>query len=175
MSDDESSAHAEDSDLRLLREELSNLVKTVPGPVASVSLRRGDCAVEVTWSQLPLSPGLLPQQPVEVATTQTEQVTVLQEARSVRTVLQAPAERTFHEVTAPLVGTFYTGPEPGAAPYITPGARVEAGNVVGIVEAMKLMNPVHADRTGLVVEVVVHDGEPVEFGQVLVRLEPDES
>jgi len=77
-----------------------------------------------------------------------------------------------HHVCAPTVGTFYHAPEPGAAPFVTVGAVVSAGQQVGIVEAMKLMLPVEADRTGTVVEVLVHNGQPVEYGQQLLALGP---
>ncbi|WP_344838528.1 acetyl-CoA carboxylase biotin carboxyl carrier protein [Nonomuraea dietziae] len=73
-------------------------------------------------------------------------------------------------VTAPLVGTFYHAPEPGAAPYVRVGDRVRAGQTVGVVEAMKLMNQVVAEQEGEVVEVVAGNAEPVEYGQALVRI-----
>jgi acetyl-CoA carboxylase biotin carboxyl carrier protein len=81
-------------------------------------------------------------------------------------------------VLAPLVGTYYAAPQPGATPFVEVGDRVEIGQTVAIVEAMKLMNHVVAERSGWVVEVVVADGEPVEFGQPLMRLadaDPDET
>ena len=77
-----------------------------------------------------------------------------------------------HLVCAPLVGTFYRAPEPGAAPFVQVGDLVQAGQQIGIVEAMKLMNPVDADIAGRVVDVLVGDGEPIEYGQALVLLQP---
>ncbi|MDJ1133973.1 acetyl-CoA carboxylase biotin carboxyl carrier protein [Streptomyces iconiensis] len=78
-----------------------------------------------------------------------------------------------HRECAPLVGTFYTAPAPGAPPFVQPGDRVEAGQQLGIIEAMKLMNPLEATRAGQVVEVLVGDGEPVEYGEPLVLIDPD--
>jgi acetyl-CoA carboxylase biotin carboxyl carrier protein len=70
-----------------------------------------------------------------------------------------------------LVGTFYRSPEPGADPFVEVGGTVEADQTVGIVEAMKLMNPVKAPRAGTVAAIHVEDGEMVEYGQSLLDLE----
>jgi acetyl-CoA carboxylase biotin carboxyl carrier protein len=75
-------------------------------------------------------------------------------------------------VLAPLVGTFYTAAQPGAKAFATVGDVVEAGQTVCIVEAMKLMNEVVAGESGKVAEILVENGEPVEFEQVLMYLEP---
>ncbi|HNZ38317.1 MAG TPA: acetyl-CoA carboxylase biotin carboxyl carrier protein [Candidatus Latescibacteria bacterium] len=77
------------------------------------------------------------------------------------------------EIKAPMVGTFYRAPAPEAAPYIETGAHVAKGQIIGIIEAMKLMNEIPADVAGTVVEIAVENAEPVEFGQVLVRVKPD--
>jgi acetyl-CoA carboxylase biotin carboxyl carrier protein len=83
------------------------------------------------------------------------------------------AESARQHVCAPTVGMFYRSPEPGAPPFVKPGETVRAGQQVGIVEAMKLMVPVEADRAGRVVEVLVPDGSAVEFGQPLIALSDD--
>ncbi|AUS77401.1 acetyl-CoA carboxylase biotin carboxyl carrier protein [Actinoalloteichus sp. AHMU CJ021] len=85
-----------------------------------------------------------------------------------------PAAASGHVLTAPLVGTFYRAPEPGARPFVEVGDQVVVGQQVGIVEAMKLMNPLEADQAGRVTEILVGDAEPVEYGQPLLRVEPDE-
>ena len=77
-----------------------------------------------------------------------------------------------HPVKAPLVGTYYGAPQPGADPFVKEGDSVEAGQTVAIVEAMKLMNHVQADAAGTVAEIVAVDGQWVEFEQVLMYLEP---
>lgn len=76
------------------------------------------------------------------------------------------------EVQAPIVGTFYASPAPDAGPFVKVGDRVAAGTVLCIIEAMKLMNEIEADSAGVVREVLVGNGEPVEYGQVLFRIEP---
>ena len=77
-------------------------------------------------------------------------------------------------VLAPLVGTFYRASQPGADPFVNEGDVVEAGQTVCIVEAMKLMNEVSAAEGGRVAEIVAEDGQPVEFDEVLMYLEPVE-
>jgi acetyl-CoA carboxylase biotin carboxyl carrier protein len=74
-------------------------------------------------------------------------------------------------VTSPMVGTAYVAPEPGAVPFINVGDQVSDGQTLFIVEAMKTMNPIPAPRSGKVVQILVTDGSPVEYGEVLVILE----
>jgi len=76
------------------------------------------------------------------------------------------------EVTAPIVGTFYAAPAPESPDYVKVGDRVEAGAVLCIIEAMKLMNEIEAETSGVVREVLVRNEDPVEYGQVLFRIEP---
>ena len=75
------------------------------------------------------------------------------------------------EIKAPLVGTFYAAPSEGAEPFVSVGDKVKKGQVIGIVEAMKLMNEIEAEFSGKIVEICVSDGQPVEFGQVLMYIE----
>ena len=77
------------------------------------------------------------------------------------------------EIKSPMVGTFYKSPEPGAEAYIKNGSRVTSGQVVCIIEAMKIMNEIESDVQGVVREVCVENAQPVEFGQVLFRLDPN--
>jgi acetyl-CoA carboxylase biotin carboxyl carrier protein len=84
----------------------------------------------------------------------------------------APAapEESLHIVKSPIVGTFYGSPSPGASPFVTPGDRVEKGQIIGIVEAMKLMNEIESDASGEVVKCLVTNGQPIEFGQPLFSI-----
>ncbi|MFN7899555.1 MAG: acetyl-CoA carboxylase biotin carboxyl carrier protein [Synechococcaceae cyanobacterium] len=75
-------------------------------------------------------------------------------------------------ITAPMVATFYRSPAPGEPPFVSVGDRVSAGQPVCILEAMKLMNELETETTGEVVEILVENGTPVEFGQVLMRIRP---
>ena len=85
----------------------------------------------------------------------------------------APAAALLKEVRSPMVGTFYAQPEPGAEPYVRVGSRVTSGQMVCIIEAMKIMNEIEAEVTGTIREVCVLDGSPVEYGQVLFRVDPN--
>jgi acetyl-CoA carboxylase biotin carboxyl carrier protein len=76
-------------------------------------------------------------------------------------------------VRAPMVGTFYRAPEPGAAPFVEAGQHVTADTTVCIIEVMKLMNSIPAGCTGVVTHVLVKDAEPVEYGQPLIAIRPD--
>lgn len=76
------------------------------------------------------------------------------------------------EVKSPMVGTFFGAPEPGAKPYVTEGARISKGQIVCIIEAMKIMNEIESEFGGVVREVLVQDAHPVEYGQVLFRIDP---
>jgi oxaloacetate decarboxylase alpha subunit len=76
------------------------------------------------------------------------------------------------EIKAPMVGTFYRAPSPDAPPYVNMGDIVETGQVVCIIEAMKLMNEIKSEVKGKIIDIQVDNGEPVEFGQVLFMLEP---
>jgi len=75
-----------------------------------------------------------------------------------------------HAVTSPFVGTFYRKPNPDSPPYVSLNERVEKGQVLCIVEAMKLMNEIEADVSGTVVAILVEDGSPVEYGQPLFKI-----
>jgi acetyl-CoA carboxylase biotin carboxyl carrier protein len=77
------------------------------------------------------------------------------------------------DIKSPMVGTFYKSPEPGAEPYAKIGTRVTAGQTVCIIEAMKIMNEIEAEIAGVVREILVDDAQPVEFGQVLFRVDPN--
>ena len=78
-----------------------------------------------------------------------------------------PGGAALKDIKSPMVGTFYTAPEPGAEPYAKVGTRVTAGQTVCIIEAMKLLNEIDADVSGTITKILVENGQPVEFGQPL--------
>ncbi len=82
----------------------------------------------------------------------------------------APKAPTGHPITAPMVGTFYRSPAPDASPFVEVGQSVKEGDVLCIIEAMKMMNQITADRAGTVKAIEVENGDPVEFGQTLILL-----
>jgi acetyl-CoA carboxylase biotin carboxyl carrier protein len=81
-----------------------------------------------------------------------------------------PAEEVLHVVKSPIVGTFYEAPAPGALPFVKPGDTVEVGQVLCIIEAMKLMNEIESDVAGEVVKRLVANNQPVEYGQPLFAI-----
>ena len=87
--------------------------------------------------------------------------------------VQAPAPSNLSEVKSPMVGTFYRSSSPDAPAYVEVGTRVARGQTLCILEAMKLMNELQTEVAGVVREVCVENGEPVEYGQVLFRIEPE--
>ncbi len=95
-------------------------------------------------------------------------------AGSVAVAPPAPPAEELHTVKSPIVGTFYSAPSPEASPFVKPGDSVQAGQVVCIVEAMKLMNEIEADISGEVVRVLIENGQPVEYGQGLFAIRPDQ-
>jgi len=79
----------------------------------------------------------------------------------------------YTDVKSPMVGTYYSKPEPGAQPYVAVGSKVAQGQVLCIIEAMKIMNEIECELSGTVREVCVTDAHPVEYGQVLFRIDPN--
>jgi acetyl-CoA carboxylase biotin carboxyl carrier protein len=129
-----------------------------------LAVRRGAAGVTVTESQ---APAQLPQAPVQPATQIPQAVAALQEAP-----LVAAIDPHLIEITAPIVGTFYAAASPEAADYVKVGDKVSQGAVLCIIEAMKLMNEIEAEVSGVITEILVRNEEPVEYGQPLFRIRP---
>ncbi|MBQ1043167.1 acetyl-CoA carboxylase biotin carboxyl carrier protein [Micromonospora sp. C72] len=140
-----------------LRRQARKLVADLAGPVRRVRLRSGESVLEVEWHD--------PAPPAQRAAETLP-------ARAAEPATRAAPATDRPAVRSPVVGTFYRAPEPGAMPFVAVGDMVRPGQVVGIVEAMKLMNEVTAGQAGRVVEVLVEDGKPVEYDQPLIALEP---
>lgn len=142
-----------------LREHAQQLASELPGALRRVSVRSGETTIEVEWS-----PDHTPGAPVIPAT---------REPAAVPAQPVGPDSDGDHVVIrSPMVGTFYRAPEPSTPPFVAPGDTVTTGQTVAIVEAMKLFNPIETEHAGVVVEVLVEDGHPVEFDQPLLRLAP---
>jgi acetyl-CoA carboxylase biotin carboxyl carrier protein len=82
----------------------------------------------------------------------------------------APPSENLHMVRSPIVGTYYESPSPGSPPFVKQGDMVEAGQIICIVEAMKLMNEIEADASGEIVKMLVANGQPIEYGQELFAI-----
>ena len=92
-------------------------------------------------------------------------------ATAAATATAAPTHSPDQLVTAPMVGTFYSAPAPGAKAFVEVGSEVKPGDVLCIIEAMKMMNQIESDKAGRVVSILVKNGDPVEFGQTLFVIE----
>ncbi len=94
-------------------------------------------------------------------------------AGPVATPVALPVEPTHHPglVASPMVGTAYRGPAPGARPFVDVGSQVKAGETLIIIEAMKTMNQIPAPRSGTVIQILIEDGQPVEYGEPLMIVE----
>jgi len=144
--------------------------------IAEFDLERGDLKVRIKFTGPPVPAAidytqlatLIPQQTIApaplVAAAAAPVSTPAAEA-------QAPAEN-IHEVKSPIVGTFYESSAPGAAAFVKVGDQVEVGQVLCIVEAMKLMNEIESDVAGEVIRRIVNNGQPVEYGQPLFAVKP---
>jgi acetyl-CoA carboxylase biotin carboxyl carrier protein len=88
-------------------------------------------------------------------------------------VPQVERKSKFLEVKSPMVGTYYGAPEPGAKPYLAVGDRISKGQIVCIIEAMKIMNEIESEFDGVVKEILAQNAHPVEYGQVLLRVDPN--
>jgi acetyl-CoA carboxylase biotin carboxyl carrier protein len=83
------------------------------------------------------------------------------------------AKSKYLEVKSPMVGTYYGAPEPGAKAYLAVGDRISKGQIVCIIEAMKIMNEIESEFDGVVKEILAQNAHPVEYGQVLLRIDPN--
>ena len=88
-------------------------------------------------------------------------------------VPQLEKKSKFLEVKSPMVGTYYSAPEPGSKPYLAVGDRISKGQIVCIIEAMKIMNEIESEFDGVVKEILAQNAHPVEYGQVLLRIDPN--
>jgi acetyl-CoA carboxylase biotin carboxyl carrier protein len=155
-------------DLKLLIEFLKE------NEVAEFDLDRGDLKIRLKFSQ-PASPAIagithvlagapgVAQIPLTAATV----ASPLAAAPSTPDQPAAEPEAGMHMIKSPIVGTFYGSPSPGASSFVSPGDHVDKGQVICIVEAMKLMNEIESDVAGEIVKCLVTNGQPIEFGQPL--------
>ncbi|QYX33576.1 acetyl-CoA carboxylase biotin carboxyl carrier protein [Sphaerospermopsis torques-reginae] len=172
-------------DFNEIRQLLATIAQT---DITEVSLKSDDfeltvrkggnnSVLSVSQAQLGamVAPGLTPAPATQTAPIQLPEIAP---SRDNSATAQSPlavntAASRFVEVQSPMVGTFYRAPAPGEAPFVEVGDRVKVGQSVCIIEAMKLMNEIEAEVSGQVMEILVQNGEPVEYGQPLMRINPD--
>jgi acetyl-CoA carboxylase biotin carboxyl carrier protein len=138
--------------------------------VAEFDLDRGDLKIRLKFNQAEASPaGLADLARLIASAPAAAQATAVHPAPPPAPTAVDP-EADLHIVKSPIVGTFYGSPSPGAAQFVSPGDRVTKGQVIAIVEAMKLLNEIESDAAGEIVKCLVSNGQPVEFGQPLFSI-----
>lgn len=168
-------------DFNQLRELLAAIAQT---DIAELTLKSADFELTVRKGVLPNPPSSTPVSAGNAATdvTATPSSVAAIPASAVGSLIPEPAARgtsasppvdsKWEEVKSPMVGTFYRSPAPDEPAFVEVGDRIRNGQTVCIIEAMKLMNEIEAEISGQVMEVLVENGEPVEYGQPLLRINP---
>lgn len=163
-------------DLRSIR-KLLEIVQA--HDIAEIEIKEGDTNIRITKQKEPVIMQAPAQQvvqaavpaPAPVAAPAAESTPTASAAPAAKS--EAPAEESGFVVKSPMVGTFYAAPAPDADPFVQVGDRVNVGDTLCIIEAMKIMNPIEAEVSGTVKKILVQNAEPVEFGQPLFIIEQD--
>lgn len=136
--------------------------------VAEIEIKEGEEAVRISrHSSIPAAPVQYIPQPAPIAQNPFEKTSAPDNEKPEKKAISG------HEIKSPMVGTFFASPSPDAKPFVSVGQRVKKGDVLCIVEAMKMFNQIEADATGEIAEIFVENGEPVEYGEVLFIIEED--
>ncbi|MBD1831950.1 acetyl-CoA carboxylase biotin carboxyl carrier protein [Cyanobacteria bacterium FACHB-472] len=168
-------------DFNELRELLAAIAQT---DIAELTLKSADFELTVRKAPrfiAPVDPPALAtsDSPSVAPTTQAAPIPVLPNPgievppRAAAPVAAPNSDRKLPEVASPMVGTFYRSPAPDEPAFVEVGDRIRTGQTVCIIEAMKLMNEIEAEVSGIVMEILVQNGEPVEYGQPLMRINPE--
>tara|TARA_Y100000385_G_scaffold72360_1_gene72868 strand:- start:7555 stop:8010 length:456 start_codon:yes stop_codon:yes gene_type:complete len=134
--------------------------------MAEIEIKEGEESVKISRYGASPAPSLMPAQslvPQQPVSTPAPVAT--------SPVVPAENQTSDQSIVSPMVGTFYSAPSPTAKPFVTIGQKINQGDTVGIIEAMKIMNQIEADQSGTVTEILIKDGEAVEFGQPLIVVE----
>lgn len=157
----------EPSPVQELGQELAELARNLSGPLHRLLVRNGDCEIEVEW-HAPAARAVVDGPPAAAEATSLDRPSA--GGPALDGVGDPPDPGTV--IRSPLVGTYFAAAAPDAEPFVRPGDEVHAGQTLAIVEAMKMMNSVVADEPGTVVEILVVNGQSVEFDQPLLRVRP---
>ncbi len=131
--------------------------------VAEIEIHEGEESIRISRISQVSAPA-----PTTVTVPETATVTAVPESTP---AAAEESEITGHIIKSPMVGTFYSAPAPGAKPFATVGQRVEVGDTLCIIEAMKLMNQIESDKAGVIKAILVENGQPVEYNQPLFVIE----
>ena len=130
--------------------------------MSEIEIKEGEESVKISrYGTAPLQPQSFIQQPLPSSQSNATPPSSTTEALSIN----------INSITSPMVGTYYSAPSPTAKPFVSIGQQVKEGDTIGIIEAMKIMNQIEADQSGVVVNILVKDGDAVEFGQPLIVIE----
>ena len=130
--------------------------------MSEIEIKEGEESVKISrYGNTPLQPQSFVQQPIPASQAIATPPSSTTEALSLN----------INSITSPMVGTYYSAPSPTAKPFVSIGQQVKEGDTIGIIEAMKIMNQIEADQSGVVVNILVKDGDAVEFGQPLIVIE----
>ena len=158
--------------MHLDHDQLNQLLdKLAESDIQEFRLEGDDFRLEVRRN-LPVAAAATQMVPVAAPPAPALEIKTQSESSSAAPPAAAGTRADLVDVTAPMVGTFYRAPAPGEAAFVEIGNRISAGQTICILEAMKLMNELEAELSGEVVEILVDNGTPVEFGQVLMRVKP---
>ena len=148
-------------DIRKVKKLMELLEKS---GMSEIEIKEGEESVKISrYGNAPLMTPTTPQQPAAMVTPS--------QVESTTTAANKGSEVSGDLISSPMVGTYYSAPSPSAQPFVTVGQHVNKGDTIGIIEAMKIMNQIEADHSGTVVEILVKDGEAVEFGQALIVIQ----
>jgi len=154
-----------------IREFISALAQT---DITELTLKSDDFELTVrkdVTSKATIAAVSVPQEPPQVVQTVIQPVAA--PPVTAQESILGPLERNYVPVTSPMVGTFYRAPAPEEPPFVAVNDRIRTGQVLCIIEAMKLMNDIESEVSGQVMEILVSNGEPVEYGQTLMWVKPD--
>jgi acetyl-CoA carboxylase biotin carboxyl carrier protein len=152
---------------------IRKLVKLVDNAnIHSLEVEEGDLQVRIEKGA-PVMNQMMPAMPgMQMAPVQTQAPELAPAAAAPAAVVEEVVPSNLIDVKAPMVGTFYRSPSPEAGPFIEVGDMVKPGKTLCILEAMKIMNEIECEVSGRVVEILIENGQPVQFDQVLFRVEP---
>lgn len=137
--------------------------------IAEIEIKEGEHTVRISRNKEPIIMQSAPMQHHQMQQMQAPAPAAA--PASAEEAAPAPAVETGQKITSPMVGTFYAAPSPDAPDFAKVGQKVNAGDTLCIIEAMKIMNPIEAEVSGTIKQVMVQNGEPVEFGQTLFIIE----
>ena len=159
-------------------QELRELLKTIAQTdITELNLKNDqfELTVKKGTTLIAAKVNTTPQQeiPIPQNTPVIQQEVAAPEVIAEPSTVTASDDKKWVDITSPMVGTFYSAPAPDEEPFVRVGDRINKGDTVCIIEAMKLMNEIEGEISGQVMEITVQNGEPVEFGQTIMRIDPD--